>query len=358
MRSSEVVREAWRDIASGAAWAATAAVVLAVLLAGIVGLRAMGVVADVRAATRYVASGAATTVQRAEGRIDGRVCDALGGSEGVIASGALRRLEQGAVPAALPRSAVPTYEVTVGVLGVLGVPESAGSVGVVLSPAVHDALGLGPGDDLAMTSGSTVTVTGVYAYPDDGRDPDLEYALLAPTADDGEPFDACWVTVWPLRDDTVPMLRRAVLPATGAEGEDRPTVGQLNPRLGETFVRSGDVPAVVPMAVAGATGTAVGAAAVMRRRLSLASDLHVGVPRSAQVAGIVLQHLVWASAAALAAVATATIIVRGLPADDAVPIVTAAVAVAVVGVVGTLVGGALAATSVRERSLHRYFRAR
>ncbi|WFR68171.1 ATP-binding cassette domain-containing protein [Curtobacterium flaccumfaciens] len=117
MRPGEVAREAWRDIVSGAARAFTASVVLAVLLGCLVGLRTVGVVADVRAAEAYVASGAATTVQRAEGRIDGRTCDALAESGGVVASGALRRLERGVVPAALPGSAVPTYEVTSGVLG-------------------------------------------------------------------------------------------------------------------------------------------------------------------------------------------------------------------------------------------------
>ncbi|WFR68172.1 hypothetical protein P9139_07675 [Curtobacterium flaccumfaciens] len=235
---------------------------------------------------------------------------------------------------------------------------TAGAAGVVLSPALRDALGLAPGDSFATTVGRPVPVAGVYGYPDDGRDPDLEYALLAPVADDGRPFDACWATVWPQRDDTVPMLRRAVLPSTGAEGEDRPTVGRLNARLGESFVRSAAVPQVGAVAGAAAVGVGVGAAAVLRRRLVLASDLHIGVPRTAQVLGVLLQHLVWASVAAVAAVGIAVVSVRGLSSEDGVPILTEAVSIAVVGLVGTLFGGALAAVSVRERALHRYFRAR
>ena len=354
----EVAREAWRDIASGAAWAVTGAVVLAVLLGGVVGLRSAAVAKDVRAAAVFVTSGAATTVQRAERRIDGRVCDALADTEGVVASGALRRLEVGTVPAALPGSAVPTYEVTAGLLGVLGVTGRTGAAGVVVSSSVHDALGLDPGDPLVTTDGRGTEVAAVYDHPDDGRDPDLEYALLAPTVDDGKPFDACWVTVWPQRDDTPALLRRAVLPGTGADDEDRPTVGQLNPRLGAVFVPAASGSATIPFGAAALTGLTVGGAAVARRRLALASDLHVGVPRSAQVLGVVLQHLVWGAVGALVAAGVAVVLVRGLPAGDAVPIVLEAAATSVLGLVAVLVGGAVAAVAVRERSLHRYFRSR
>lgn len=354
----EVAREAWRDVTSGAAWAVTGAVVLAVLLGGVVGLRAAAVAKDVRAAAVFVTSGAATTVQRAEGRIDGRVCDALADTEGVVASGALRRLDAGTVPAALPGSAVPTYEVTAGVLDVVGVTGTTGVAGVVVSSAVHVALGLDPGDPLVTQDGRGTEVAAVYDHPDDGRDPDLEYALLAPTADDGQPFDACWLTVWPQRDDTPAMLRRTVLPAIGLDGEDRPTVGQLNSRLGAVFTPAASESAAVPFGAAVFSGLVVGGAAVVRRRLAFASDLHVGVPRSAQVLGVVLQHLVWGTVGALVAVSAAVVLVRGLPREDAVPIVLEAAATSVLGLVAVLVGGAVAAVAIRERSLHRYFRSR
>lgn len=354
----EVAREAWRDIASGSAWAVTGAVVLAVLLGGVVGLRSAAVARDVRAAAVFVTSGAATTVQRAEGRIDGRVCDALADTEGVVASGALRRLDAGTVPAALPGSTVPTYEVTAGVLDVVGVTGTTGVAGVVVSSAVHDALGLDPGDPLVTADGRGIEVAAVYDHPDDGRDPDLEYALLAPTVDDGKPFDACWVTVWPQRDDTPALLRRAVRPGTGADDEDRPTVGQLNPRLGAVFVPAASGSATVPFGAAALSGLAVGGAAVARRRLALASDLHVGVPRSAQVLGVVLQHLVWGAVGALIAMSVAVVLVRGLPREDAAPIVLEAAGTSALGLVAVLVGGAVAAVAVRERSLHRYFRSR
>jgi hypothetical protein len=367
MRMTEVWREAWRDVTSGASWAATTAVVLAVLLGGVVGLRAAAVADDVRSAAVFVASGAATTVQRAEGRIDGQVCDALSDSEGIVASGAFRRLDDGTVPAALPGSAIPTYEVTAGVRGLLGDAAGdeaagsagvAGAAGVIVSPTVQRTLGLAPGDRLVTADGPGAAVAGVYDYPDDGRDPDLEYAVLAPAVDDGTPFDACWATVWPQRDDTVSMLRRTVLPASGAEGEDRPTAGQLNPTLGAVFAPAARQPVLVPFGAAALVGLTIGGAAVARRRLAMASDRHVGVPRSAQVVGVVLQHLVWASVGAVVATSVAVVSVRGLDVDDALPIVREAIAIASLGLVGVLLGGALAAAAVRERALHRSFRSR
>ncbi|MFJ4295032.1 hypothetical protein [Curtobacterium sp. NPDC089689] len=360
MRLREVLREAWRDISTGASWAFTWALVLGLLLAGLVGVRAAELVADVRAATDYVASGAATTVQEARGRIDGRTCDAIADSEGVVAAGALRRLEDGTVPAALPGSALPTYEVTPGLLAVLGEPQLTGHPGVVLSPTVRESLGLAAarGTALELADGGSVPVAGAYAYPDDGRDPDLEYAVLAPSVDDARPYDACWVTVWPQRDDTVSLLRRSVLTSTGAEDEDRPTVGQLNPRLGAAFTPSGGTGQATLLAAAGAVGVLVGGAAVVRRRLVLASDLHIGTPRCAQVLGVVLQHVIWALTSALASTAVAVVIVRMLPPEDAWPILHAAGGIAAVGSAAGVLGGAAAAGCVRERALHRYFRTR
>ncbi len=358
MRVREVCREAWRDVASGASWAGTWAVVCGVLLTAVVGLRTAALVGDVRSAAAYVASGAATMVQRAEDRIDGRACDALGSSEGVVAAGALRRLEHGTVVASLPGSAIPTYEVTPGMLRVLGVGASVGRTGVLLSPSVRDVLGTSPGSDLVLADDTTAPVSGAFAYPDDGRDPDLDHALLAPAIDDGHPYDACWVTVWPQRDDTVQVLRRTVLAPTGAEDEDRPTVGQLNARPGAVFTPSGAPPVGVPLGAAAVIGFAVGGAAVLRRRLASAADLHVGVPRSAQVLGVLVQHAMWGGVAVLVPVSVSVVMTRGLAPPDAFPMVVGACGVAVVGFVATLAGGAAAAGTVRERALHRYFRTR
>lgn len=360
MRMRETVREAWRDVVSGAAHAGTCALVLAVLLTAVVGMRVVAVVDDVRAAAAWVASGAATTVEQADGRIDGRACAALADVDGVLGAGALRRLEDGTTVSALPGSPIPTYEATPSIAGVLGIDGRAGVAGIWISQEVAAELGVTVGGTITTTDGG-VPVAGVFAWPDDGRDPDLAYALVAPVpvGTGTEPFDQCQVTVWPQDPSVAALLRATVLPSAGEQDEARPTSGQLNPRFGVAFEPAGTTDAAFLAAgAAGASGLVVGAAAVLRRRLSIASDRHVGVPVAHQVVGTVIGHGVWGVVAAAATVAVATVLTRGLEAGDAHPVVVESALLACLGVVGAVFGAAVGVLSVRERALHRYFRTR
>lgn len=357
MRTTEVLREAWRDIASGAGAAVVCAGVLAVLVAGVVGVRTVAVADDVRAAARWVVSGAATQVFTAAGRIDGRACAALADEPDVLAAGAFRKTEDGMVVAALPGTSIPTYEVTGGATALFGVAGTTGDTGVLVAPEVAEVLGVGPGQQIATPDGP-VPVAGVYAYPDDGRDPELSYAVLAPTVDDGAPFDACWATVWPQDETAVSALRRTLLTATGSEDGERSTLGQLNPRSGTAFLPSDPPAPGLLESVALALGLVVGCAAVLRRRLSIASDRHVGVRVAAQALGIAVQHLAWGAVAAALALAVSVVLVRGLPPGDGLPVVADGAVLCVLGLVGAVTGGAAAVPLVRERALHRYFRTR
>jgi len=357
MRTIEVLREAWRDLSSGAGAGVVCAVVLAVLLAGVVGSRTVTVTADVRAAAQWVTSGAATQVFTAAGRIDGRACAALADEPNVLAAGAFRKTEDGMVVAALPGSSIPTYEVTGGATALFSVTGSTADAGVVVAPEVADVLGVRAGQRIATPDGP-VPVAGVYAYPDDGRDPELSYAVLAPAADDGAPFDTCWATIWPADESAVAALRRTLLPASGSEDGERSTLGQLNPRSGTTFLPSEPPTVGLLESVALGLGLVVGCAAVLRRRLSIASDRHVGVGVAAQALGIAVQHLAWGSVGATLALAVSVVMVRGLPAGDGLPILTGAAVLSALGLVGVVVGGAASIALIRERDLHRYFRTR
>lgn len=357
MRIVEAVREGLRDVRSGAARAGTMALLVVLLLGAVVGLRASTAVEDVRAAYRWVASGAATTIVTAEGRIDGQACDALVDLPSVVAAGAIRQDPDGTTPAVLPRSAVPTFATSRGFAAVVGVPV-VGTAGVALSQVVADELGLRAGETFRTPTGST-RVAGVFASPDDGRDTALEYALLAPVLDDGTPFDACWATIWPEDDTAQSAARRTVLPATGAEGEERVTTGTLNATLGTRFAAGAPPDADRATAVlAGALGLVLGVVAVLRRRLAVASDRHVGVAPVAQVVEHVVQHLVWGTVGAAAVLAVVVVLVRGLDPPDALPVVTEALATTAVGVAGVVLGAPLGLALVRERALHRYFRSR
>jgi hypothetical protein len=358
MRVREAIREAWRDVASGSTASGSCALVLAVLLAAVVGIRAGALADDVRAAHARIAAGAATVVVTADGRIDGAACDALVAIPSVRAAGAIRADDADATPASLPRSAVPSFAVSSGFPALLSRDGAADTAGVVISRQVADELGLQAGDRLATTRGD-VPVASVFDYPDDGRDPELGYSLLAAAIDDGRPFDACWATVWPHDVMAGAAARGAVLRATGVEDEARVTTGLLNPRLGDRFEpNAAEVDVFVSAGLAAGVGLVIGVAAVLRRRLVVASDRHVGVPRSAQVVTAMVTHAIWATVGAGAAFAATVMLVRGLDGGDAWPILMESSLLLGLGALSAVFGGVIGLALVRERSLHRYFRGR
>lgn len=356
MKVTEALREAWRDLASGAAAAGALALVFGIVLGGLVGLHTSELVHNVRSAQRWVAAGAATLVVSAEARVDGRACDALAAMRTVIAAGALRAHADGTTPLVLPRTSIPTFDVSSGFADGLS-RDAADGVGVMVSRDVGRELGLSAGSLLPTVAGST-PILSVYDHPDDGRDPELAYAILAPALDDGRPYDACWVTIWPQEDTAAAAARRVVLPASDPDRADRVATSQLNSRLGRTFAPASTDGAVGAAALCGSVGVVLGIAAVMRRRLSIASDRHAGVPVLAQVLGTSIQHLVWALVGAAGGASAGCAMLRGLDTGDAAAIALEGAMTAAVGVGGAVLGGVLGHMVVRERALHRYFRTR
>jgi hypothetical protein len=357
MRAGEVVREAVRDIASGAAAGIVFAVVFAVLVGGTAVALSADRVDEVRAARRWVDAGAATLVERADGRIDGAACDALAQIGSVRASGAVRQVADRLVAASLPRSAVPTSAMSPGFGRMLDIAGRSDGAGILASADVARRLGVSVGDAVTTPTGAT-RVIGVYRYPDDGRDQELSYAVLEPDPQRSGLYDECWATVWP--DDTTvgPALARTVLHGTGGEDDARPTLTQLNPTLGTHFVAHRSIPQVAGGTGAAAFGLVIGAAFVLRRRLALASDRHIGVGIIAQLGAQLVQAATWASVGVATAVPVILGFVHPLPSADATPVVLGALRALVCGWCGVVAGVVIAVSIVRERSLFRYFRQR
>lgn len=357
MRAREVAREALRDLVSGTTTTSIWIALFVVTVGAVVVAQATSARSAVDAADRWLASGAATLVETAEERIDGRACDALSALPTVQAAGAIRAATVDLSPAALPRGTVPTYDVTPGFAALLPVEGTTDGLGLVVSDEAARALGLtGPGD-LATRDGHA-PVQGVFGYPDDGRDPALTYSALAASRADGGPFDACWVTSWPASDDVVQALGRTVLPGSGGDTESRPVLGQLNSTLGVSFHSPPMALDGWGAAAAGGLGVASGAASVWRRRSRLASDRHVGVTTAAQLGSQSLQAAVWTTVASLCIVSVVLAVTFGLRPDDSIPISLDAGRTLAVGAVGVLLGVVVAAVSVRESSLLRYVRQR
>ena len=171
MRLGSIISETLRNIASGTAHAL--AMFLAVLFAGTLlgGYEAMSVMRlETEAVVRIRAFADVKTV--VGGNVDGLACDRLSdhGDPSFI-SGAMRSGPQ-VVPLATNGIELSSYEVTAGMIRLITaedpqeVPDSSG---VWVSSDVSHDFGLVKGSRM-QTNHGTVTVAGVFDWPNDGRD--------------------------------------------------------------------------------------------------------------------------------------------------------------------------------------------
>lgn len=353
MRAASVVSEAWRDLLTGTARAATLALVLVLGVGSLAVLDARAMVGVLRDAEEFRAAGAATWVLDDLDNVDGSRCAALDGVGGMRA-GALR--QGGPLRAlAMPSSQLTVWEATPGLLGAALGRDVTTATGVWLSEDLASALGARPGSVLATTAGET-PVAGVYAWPDDGRARTLGYSVVVPVAPTGR-FSACWASTWPPDRDTAGLLYST----TGAKVGAQATFGQLNGRLGAEL----DAPALLEArltrwAPAAATllGLVVGWAGVRMRRLHVASALHARVPRPHLAWQHLLEAGAWVCAAVLvAAAATGWAAAAGNPEPPTTVWLTALRTVGA-GAGAALLGTLAGVLGTRERHLFRYFKDR
>jgi hypothetical protein len=310
-------------------------------------------------AEEYVTSGGATWVLEAPGGISGVVCDRLVEASGIEAAGALRRLHDGVVLAALPGAAAPAYEVTPGLVSLLGAPSAAG---VVLPEPLAARLGVTAGDQVAGQAG-WATVAGVYSYPDDGRRSGLGYAVLSPTAVDDGVFDECWLRVWPTDERRVNLSRMALLPGSMDLSGGNAKLGQLNSRYAAGFDgarRFAERPTRFAQLAACGGGLILGAASVLSRRLAVAADLHAGLPRGVMAARLAVTAVVWIGLAVGLALPAALAGAAGAEAGGQAlwELFWPGLRAVLAGAAGAFLGVLGAAGMVRERQLFKLFKSR
>lgn len=357
MRSRLRVREAWRNVASGTsrAW------ILTLITAVVVG---SGMSVDVLAtrkvsseAQEFIDAGANIRLVSAAGDVDAMLCEGLGTQANVTGAGAIRA-STAISPAVTPGQTLPVFDVSPGFARVLGATPINGE-GVLISDEVAAALGLAAGDELPLHDGRTVRVASTYAYPVDGRQPGLGYAVLVPTTERSS-FDSCWVREWPMTATTASLLAGTLSTqrsTTSAPAEFR----QLNTSLGSAFdaaaayrersTRYLPVGEFIVLAF-------VGYALQRRRRLELAMARHLGV-RMAAAATIALTEAALAiSFAAVPIVILTAALIAGTPRGDS-PVVLALVGTHVVaGVMGALIGTAWGSVTTRPDAVFSTFKER
>lgn len=311
-----------------------------------------------KSAEAYQRSGATIRTISAPGAISGEACENLTRISGVRASGALRDRDKTLALTALPASPVPLYEVTPGLVQVLGIRDVE-NAGVYLGAEAAKALDKHTGDTLISTSGP-VKVGGRYDYPADGRRVGFSYAVLAPVSSP-DPFDECWVDSWPPVADLDSLILTALVPQNDQGSENGMTLSRLNSRMGERFSGPDQFGTRITRYAAPVVGIltfSIAFAAVRLRRLELASALHARVMRRDLLLISAIETLSWSIPGALVSIASLLPVAGQAPPGDVFPTIILGLRIISVGVLGSMAGTMVAVLGVRERHLFRYFKDR
>jgi len=221
---SETARNVGTGTTKAAVWTLTAAAVLVLLsTADVLVIRQIETDMDV------FRSGVADVSKLvAAEHVDGAVCDRLSETATIEGSGAVRE----AVPLIVnesPNVAMATFEVSLGLASILGL-DSPDPFGVWIENELASALMVEQGGSLSTPNGP-MTVAGVFAWPNDGRDARFGFSVLVPISS-SEQFDECWVRAWPFTDETS-HIQRSVVTVSSDQGPA--VVAQLNNSLGTAF---------------------------------------------------------------------------------------------------------------------------
>lgn len=225
MRLRSVLSEALRNIGAGVSHAMLmfAAVLFASTLLG--GYEAVNVVGlETEAVQRINAYADVNAI--VGGTVDGAACDRLANAGGGVMStlaGAMRAGQQ-IVPLATPGKDISSYEVTPGIIRMIAGSTKSDVSGVWVSTDVAKDFGLTKGS-VMQTEQGTMSVAGVFDWPNDSRDTRFAYAFLVPVSASNGTFDECWVRQWPQSGQTGDLLY-STLVASGVVIQCRRDAGE------------------------------------------------------------------------------------------------------------------------------------
>ena len=349
-----LLSEAWRDCLSGTARVGMLTILATALVGGIICADAFSLRSvSVEAASFRVHLGSVRVLQ-AQGSIDGATCDALSRIPGVRA-GAVRSVESGLSPLALPASSLPLYEVTPGTVSLLGTT-TADPTGILLPEQVAEDLGTTQGALLPLAHGQA-EVAGTYPWDEnDGRRPGYAYAALAPVPATGT-FDECWYESWPHSDDVDALVRSTLV---GSDDQNAQVLA-MNPSRGTSFDAAGRLrqrPTWWAWIAASAIGAVLGAAATWWRRLEIASALHAGLRTSDTTVIQLFEAVAWVGGACVLTSGICLTILSGAAPEDRSDLIRLVAAEGICAASWTLIGVVIASMTIRERQLFTFFKGR
>ena len=358
MRLGSVLSEALRNIGSGVSRAF--AMFLAVLLSGTLlgGYEAMTVI-DLESQAVQRINAYADVDAIVGGTVDGAACDRFadvgGGMMGTLA-GAMRAGQQ-IVPLATPGKDISSYEVTPGMIRMIARNTKTDVSGVWVSTDVAKDFGLTKGS-VMQTEQGTMSVAGVFDWPNDGRDTRFAYAFLVPVSASNGTFDECWVRQWPQSGQTGDLLY-STLVASGSSSNAGVT--QVN----KSFDSHYDAQASYGRRMTRwmpwmglAVGLMFGAFSVRRRRLEYAAALHSGQSKGAQLLEITMETLIWSGLACVSSAALLGAYCVRMSSADAMTVWLGAMRTPCAIFTGVMVSSVLVGMTIRETQLFRFFKQR
>lgn len=353
MRLRELLRESWRDMVSGMGRSLLLFVGISSLTCCLIGFDLMQIIAIEHRVIEYRDTGSNIAMVVKEKGINGEACMGMTRSGSVESAGALRAAGDVSLTA-LPHNPIPTFEVTPGIPPIIPARVSRGGVWVPRQMATN--LGLAVGSDIATDRGE-LHVAGIYAWPEDGRDARMGYAIIVPVADSGS-FDECWARTSTSREEIASLLRYAVSYDAGlAEVQ----VGQLNYAKGDWVdgyrlfsARSSRF--VMPLS--GLLALLLAYGCVRRRKLELSGNLHAGCDKAAQMVQLIVEQFVPTVMAVFVSLVGMSVVLMVSHAPEAMQLIQVACHEALCIPVGAVLGTMFGGVTIHERDLFRYFKSR
>lgn len=208
------------------------------------------------------------------------------------------------------------------------------------------------------TEQGTMSVAGVFDWPNDGRDTRFAYALLVPVSASNGTFDECWVRQWPQSGQTEDVLF-STLVASGSSSNAGVT--QVN----KSFDSHYDAQASYGQRMTRwmpwlglVVGLVLGAFGVRRRRLEYAGALHSGQSKGAQLLEIAVETLIWSGLACASSAALLGAYCVRMSIADSMTVWLGAMRAPCAIFAGVMVSSVLVGMTIHETQLFRFFKQR
>ena len=370
MKPTAILSEAWRDIATGAARALACATILTVIAVAVATFDLTGILALQHESRQWVDSAAAIHIISGGKQIDSASCASLtratgttgngGGATPIQAAGALRAAGEITLTA-MPAAPLDAWQATPGFADVLGIGVTQQTrPGVWISSQLARTLHVREGDDLATTRGR-MHVSAVFAWPDDSRDQRLAYAVVSPVpAGSARQWDECWATIDPANPDAEDLLNTTATAIPGAAPATQ--TKQANTMLGtnpDLDTRYRQRTTRIMLAITPIAAFAIALTATRARRIEIADDLHMGIPRQGILATNALETLAWTLPAVLAATAIAYTTARWASGHaNALTLTTIQLPALATAIITAQLGTIAAISTVHDSQLFAFFKNR